>query len=940
MLKKTAAASAFLFVLLLLSIKSLAFTTFYESTNKENISKGVTYEESTRITDMGLLDVFILKLPTDDPNLILTAVASGNEIGLKETTSKLLSDSGAIAGVNGDYFGTAGTYSMPLGLQVDTGGVLSVSSNSNTGSSKYSSFMLASDGNYFMDYVNVGIRFLNNGVENIQIGSLNKVADLAGPAVITSDFMTDTSGIDARIENAVKVVVQNDYITYVSGKGETVSVPPNGYIVLMSAAAADQCIWSFQAGQRADLIMDASLNIWGIEAAISGGGKLLLNGEVVTSGSQYISGTNPRTAVGLSADMKEIIIMVVDGRSHSVGVTHEEMAQLMFQAGAYNAMHLDGGGSTEMVVKKAGAEKLEIVNYPSGGFERKVINALGIYVGAAYGSIESLVIHCYSDTVVVSSPVKVEVYGLDAYMRRVDIPMNLISLSSSGQSTFFDGYFNAFETGEFTLTASYGGYTAVCAVNATELYELRPNIKEIYTTVGGKWTLTYTGIGKNGNVFEIDPLAVGIEVYPSNLGEANYSEFMTTAAGIGWIRCHIGKVSTYIPVYSTILAQKIDDLNGGKALSFTAYPDTVSGYAYYEKLPNYFLPVVKLAYYFNEADYTQAAYADFQGLTGLEAKGFRLAVNGDLSGNWLRGRVVDAEGNTFLIDFAKVINWEGWKDVEVWLPENVVYPVTLDRIYIASTTCERAIQSQINFCNLRGLFDYTSEYPTVETPESTTFRDEMQVVFYDWTGYGADITFMADATDPSNGAYYKKRADEVFLYNAAAGIYLGKYTQSYKNDHYWVLEQNKTQLVEYSPEFAVFGTGSLFVVQMTAMGADGNNGLMFADKTQWSRVKGVINSSYTNNIVVLLDVSPQEFSNKKEYSLLHGLLKDAVRSGKNIFVLSQGGTAPEVNVIDGVRYMTFGKLYDDDGNLNEAFSVLRFRVMGDDIKYSIECIIE
>ncbi|MDR1705204.1 MAG: phosphodiester glycosidase family protein, partial [Clostridiales bacterium] len=336
-----------------LALPTLAFETYYSKTKSEYISKGVLYEESRRITDMGLLDVIVLRIPANDPNLLLSAAASSDP-GYKETASTLLTGTGAIAGVNGDYFGTAGSYSMPMGLQVDTNGVLSVSNNANTGANKYSSFMLADDGKYFMGHVNATVRFFNNGAENIILGSMNKVADLGGPSAITRDFMETTAAIDARIEGAVKIQVVGNYITKISAKGETVEVPADGYVIIMSSAAADECLRAFAVGQYAELIVDSWLDLNAIKAAISGGGLILAGGVPVSQGEQFITGVHPRTAIGLTADGSEIILMVVDGRSHSVGVKHSELGQLMLEAGAATAMHLDGGGSSEMLITKPG----------------------------------------------------------------------------------------------------------------------------------------------------------------------------------------------------------------------------------------------------------------------------------------------------------------------------------------------------------------------------------------------------------------------------------------------------------------------------------------------------------------------------------------------------------------------------------------------------------
>jgi exopolysaccharide biosynthesis protein len=60
-------------------------------------------------------------------------------------------------------------------------------------------------------------------------------------------------------------------------------------------------------------------------------------------------------------------LIVVDGRSwQSVGMSLTELADFLNKMGIYNAMNLDGGGSSEMVVNQ------KIKNKPSDGAERSV----------------------------------------------------------------------------------------------------------------------------------------------------------------------------------------------------------------------------------------------------------------------------------------------------------------------------------------------------------------------------------------------------------------------------------------------------------------------------------------------------------------------------------------------------------------------------------------
>ena len=101
--------------------------------------------------------------------------------------------------------------------------------------------------------------------------------------------------------------------------------------------------------------------------AASGKPMLVRDGRVdqaALDGFPYANLRHPRTAVGVSRDGRKVILIVADGRQgHSRGMTLYELARMFIELGAYNAINLDGGGSSAMYVERAGG----VVNSPSGG---------------------------------------------------------------------------------------------------------------------------------------------------------------------------------------------------------------------------------------------------------------------------------------------------------------------------------------------------------------------------------------------------------------------------------------------------------------------------------------------------------------------------------------------------------------------------------------------
>ena len=94
---------------------------------------------------------------------------------------------------------------------------------------------------------------------------------------------------------------------------------------------------------------------------------------------------HPRTAAGIAARGRRLILAVVDGRQkpYSDGMSLRELANLMRALGAREAINLDGGGSSTMVYADPRADgRLRLANRPSDKEgERAVGDALAIVHG-------------------------------------------------------------------------------------------------------------------------------------------------------------------------------------------------------------------------------------------------------------------------------------------------------------------------------------------------------------------------------------------------------------------------------------------------------------------------------------------------------------------------------------------------------------------------------
>lgn len=89
---------------------------------------------------------------------------------------------------------------------------------------------------------------------------------------------------------------------------------------------------------------------------------------------------HPRTLIGYTRD-NVVYLVLVDGRqsAHSVGMTYDELAAVMRGLEVKEAINLDGGGSSTMVLKNE-SNNFDIVNKYSDASPRAVANALGIVI--------------------------------------------------------------------------------------------------------------------------------------------------------------------------------------------------------------------------------------------------------------------------------------------------------------------------------------------------------------------------------------------------------------------------------------------------------------------------------------------------------------------------------------------------------------------------------
>ncbi|MDD3885965.1 MAG: phosphodiester glycosidase family protein [Victivallaceae bacterium] len=119
-----------------------------------------------------------------------------------------------------------------------------------------------------------------------------------------------------------------------------------------------------------------------VHVAAAGFAILMLDGKRFEGGG-YEKSLQPRMAFGLSADRRYLYLIAVDGRQEgwSLGATGDELSDLFTDAGAADAINMDGGGSATLCFWNEKASKPVVVNrHCDNGYTRPVGSNIGVWL--------------------------------------------------------------------------------------------------------------------------------------------------------------------------------------------------------------------------------------------------------------------------------------------------------------------------------------------------------------------------------------------------------------------------------------------------------------------------------------------------------------------------------------------------------------------------------
>lgn len=213
------------------------------------------------------------------------------------------------------------------------------------------------------------------------------------------------------------------------------------------------------------------------------GAVLVKDGKInVTKASNYTSSRASRTAIGITAEGK-VVMMVLDGRQlpFSAGGAMEEIAQIMLEAGCVDAVNLDGGGSTTYLSKPAGSDELQLVSSPSDGFARRVSTSLvAVSTAAPSNAFDHAIISSEYEYITAGTTMQFTATGVSNTGNSAPIPAGAYWTVSDPTIGTIDanGLFTAVANGEVTVQYMIGDTVA----GSITVYVVVPDALKMETT--------------------------------------------------------------------------------------------------------------------------------------------------------------------------------------------------------------------------------------------------------------------------------------------------------------------------------------------------------------------------------------------------------------------------------------------------------------------------
>jgi exopolysaccharide biosynthesis protein len=345
----------------------------------ETTAPGITYGQYGMTLAQIPRAVSLLLVNPNEPTLRFdTAIAEDHVISHGERTSQLADRTGAVAGVNGDYFDIGRTYE-PQGLLISHGVIVRGPTDREA--------LIVDKHNHvtFADFQMRGDAV--DGTRRYRITQVNSWP-LEDTTVITPAYGSDLKPADGVVFDSLVEIGDHRYRVTASAPADA-PIPAQLGIAFGPKAARPLP----NVGDTLTIHYDLEPHVADAVAGIGGGPLLLENGAWFEDPkAPAVAERDVRWAVVALGTLSDgnLLLVTVDARhpDRSMGMTRPEFGDLLQSFGVTDAMALDSGGSVTMVSRAPGDTQATLRNVPSDdSWERVISDALLVYSSAPPGTL-------------------------------------------------------------------------------------------------------------------------------------------------------------------------------------------------------------------------------------------------------------------------------------------------------------------------------------------------------------------------------------------------------------------------------------------------------------------------------------------------------------------------------------------------------------------------
>ncbi len=450
-----------------------------------------TTQTQLRLEGPSPLNVFYLTVDCTTPGVTIRAVSGTDKVAGTSRTSVMAQNKSTdglqyFAGTNGDFYWTSGTATNGTSKVGTPTHSFVVEGEPFLTFNEGCQFIYDNDGVPHVQYINYYTGTAECGDKTTSFKGINDPASVAdGLTLYTYRFWGSTNQNDragncyevtAKLAEGEKFAAGGKFKIIVTSEPNTsgdTKIPDDGFVLhgrggtSLGNTGASDFVKGLKPGDVITLdniILDEGGQRLYPRTIMSGSSKNVGLGETITIED---AARHPRTCLGYTKDRKKVIMMVIDGRtSASAGISIPALGDVMRYAGAYEAVNIDGGGSSTLYTQALG-----IRNHCSDGSERSVSN--GIFA-------------------VLEAPEDNEVAELQFADWTVKIPSLAV----------YTPVVYAYNKYGKLINADYKDYTLECPANLGEIINDGHSLMSSEATTSGVLTVTTAnGIKATVNVF-------------------------------------------------------------------------------------------------------------------------------------------------------------------------------------------------------------------------------------------------------------------------------------------------------------------------------------------------------------------------------------------------------------------------------------------------------